>query len=199
MMNVAIFVSGGGTNLNALLEAKARGELAEANLALVLASRSGTKAEERAIAAGIPTLHISRTSFKDQEAFDLALIEALMPYDIGLVVLAGFLTRLGSDFITAYKGRIINVHPSLLPLFGGKGFYGLKPHIAVLEAGHEWTGATVHLVTDKYDEGRILCQKRVAVNRGETPEELQERVMREAEQIILPEVVDLYTRKLIVL
>lgn len=196
-MNVAICVSGGGTNLQALLDAKVRGDLTAANLALVIASRSDTLAEKKAQAAGIPTLVMSKKTYSNQKAYDQAMLEALRPYDVGLIVLAGFLTRLGEDLIRAYEGKIINVHPSLLPLFGGHGFYGIKPHEAVLAAGHEWTGATVHIVTNLYDEGPILCQKKVAVQAADTAQTLQDRVMREAEQVILPEVVDLFTKGLI--
>ncbi len=194
MMNVAICVSGGGTNLEAMLRAKARGELVEANFALVIASRHNTPAETKAITAGIPTVVLSRKSYTNQADYDRAFIEALKSYDIDLIVLAGFLTRLGDDLVSAYQGRIINVHPSLLPQFGGQGYYGIKPHEAVLEAGLQWTGATVHLVTSEYDKGPILMQRKVAVLPEDNAKTLQKRVMREAEQIILPQVVDLITK-----
>lgn len=194
MLNVAVCVSGGGTNLQTLIDAKQAGRLPLVRLAVVIASRPGTKAEARAKAAGIPCLIISKRDYENQEAYDLAMIDALRPYEIGLVVLAGFLTRLGDSFISSYEGRIINVHPSLLPLFGGQGFYGIKPHEAVLAAGHKVSGATVHLVTAIYDEGPILLQREVSVLEDDSPESLQARVMQEAEHVILAEAVDRFSR-----
>ena len=190
-MRVAVFVSGGGSNLQAIIDRKLSGQLPAAELTLVLASRDGTKAEARARAAGIGFAVIKRKDFADQDAYDQALIDLLEEKQIDLVVLAGFLTKLGGRFIRQYRARVINVHPSLLPAFGGDGFYGIRPHQAVLEAGLKETGATVHIVTEQYDEGPILCQKRVAVHVGDTAEQLQQRVMQEAEHVILPHVVDL--------
>jgi len=183
-MNIAVFVSGGGTNLQALLDQKANGSLKKAKFVQVIASRPGTRAEDRARSAGIPAAVVSRKSFANQEEYDR-------------IVLAGFLTRLGPLFLQRYKGRIINIHPSLLPSFGGPGFYGLKPHEAVLEYGCRVSGATVHFVDESYDHGAIILQKAVAVELGDTPELLQLRVMLEAEQVILPQAVDLFTRGLI--
>ncbi|NLL64347.1 MAG: phosphoribosylglycinamide formyltransferase [Clostridiaceae bacterium] len=188
-LRVAIFVSGGGTNLQTLIDAAKMGDLGSAKLIKVIASRPGIKAIERAQLAELPVEIIRKNDFADQNAYDQALIHSLKACDIDLIVLAGFLTRLGSRFIAAYKDRIINIHPSLLPEFGGSGFYGLKPHEAVLQAGREVTGATVHLVDETYDTGRILLQKKVKVMPEDTPETLQKRVMREAEQELLPEAV----------
>lgn len=196
-MNVAVFVSGGGSNLQAILDRKASGQLTEANLCLVLASRTGTKAEERARQAGIDFAIISRKNYLTQDDYDQAMIDLLEPYAIDLIVLAGFLTKLGTRLIERYRAKIINVHPSLLPAFGGDGFYGIKPHEAVLAAGLKETGATVHLVTEVYDDGPILCQKRVTVESGDTAKTLQERVMREAEHLILPHVIGLITNGLL--
>lgn len=194
MMNVAVFVSGGGSNLQAILDAKQAGKLPEATLSLVVASRTGTKAALRAQAYGIDSVVLRRKDYADQAAYDRALLHVLEPYGIGLVVLAGFLTKLGPDFVCAYEKRIMNIHPSLLPEFGGQGFYGLKPHEAVLAAGRTVTGATVHLVTADYDDGAILCQKEVTVMPSDTAEALQLRVMKEAEHLILPKMVDLFTK-----
>lgn len=196
-MRLAVFVSGGGSNLQAILDRKAAGGLKAAELCLVLASREGTRAEERAQKAGIDFAVISKRSYPDQEAYDQALIDLLDAYELDLIALAGFLSKLGPRFISHYRGRIINIHPSLLPDFGGEGFYGIRPHEAVLEAGLNETGATVHLVTEQYDEGPILLQKRVSVQADDTAEALQARVMREAEHLILPQVIEDITNGLI--
>lgn len=196
-MRVAVFVSGGGSNLQAILDRQAAGGLKAAEICLVLASREGTKAEERARQAGIDFTVVSKRDYADQEAYDQALIDRLEDFNLELIVLAGFLSKLGPRFISRYQGRIINVHPSLLPDFGGAGYYGIKPHEAVLEAGLSETGATVHLVTEQYDEGPILRQQRVAVHPDDTAEELQARVMREAEHLILPQVIEEITKGII--
>ena len=186
MLNVAVLVSGGGTNLQAILDAKAAGALPHAKIALVLASKPGVYALERASKAGVPGIVVARKSYAAPEEYDAALLAALREHRIDVVVLAGFLSILGPSVITAYPERILNVHPSLIPSFCGPGFYGLKVHEAALARGVKLTGATVHLVNEECDGGPILLQKAVAVQPGDTPETLQKRVMVEAEWQLLP-------------
>lgn len=194
MVNVAVLVSGGGTNLQALIDAKTAGSLPNAKLALVIASKPGVYALERAKAAGIPAEVVCRKDFDSQEAFDGAMLETLRRYDIGAVVLAGYLSIVGAPVVAAYPDKIINIHPSLIPSFCGAGYYGLRVHEAALKKGVKVTGATVHLVNEQYDDGRILLQKAVSVEEGDTPETLQKRVMQEAEWVILPKALDMITR-----
>ena len=194
MVNVAVLVSGGGTNLQALIDAKTAGNLPKAKLALVIASKPGVYALERAKAAGIPTEVVCRKDFDTQEAFDRTMLETLRRYNIGVVVLAGYLSIVGAPVVAAYPDKIINIHPSLIPSFCGAGYYGLRVHEAALKKGVKVTGATVHLVNEKYDDGRILLQKAVAVEEGDTPETLQKRVMQQAEWEILPKALDMLTR-----
>lgn len=194
MVNVAVLVSGGGTNLQALIDAKTAGNLPKAKLALVIASKPGVYALERAKAAGIPTEVVCRKDFDTQEAFDKTMLETLRRYDIGVVVLAGYLSIVGAPVVAAYPDKIINIHPSLIPSFCGAGYYGLRVHEAALKKGVKVTGATVHLVNEKYDDGRILLQKAVPVEEGDTPETLQKRVMQQAEWEILPKALDMLTR-----
>ena len=194
MVNVAVLVSGGGTNLQALIDAKTAGNLPKAKLALVIASKPGVYALERAKAAGIPTEVVCRKDFDASEAFDQTMLETLRRYNIGVVVLAGYLSIVGAPVVAAYPDKIINIHPSLIPSFCGAGYYGLRVHEAALKKGVKVTGATVHLVNEKYDDGRILLQKAVAVEEGDTPETLQKRVMQQAEWEILPKALDMLTR-----
>ena len=194
MVNVAVLVSGGGTNLQALIDAKTAGNLPKAKLALVIASKPGVYALERAKAAGIPTEVVCRKDFDTSEAFDQTMLEILRRYNIGVVVLAGYLSIVGAPVVAAYPDKIINIHPSLIPSFCGAGYYGLRVHEAALKKGVKVTGATVHLVNEKYDDGRILLQKAVAVEEGDTPETLQKRVMQQAEWEILPKALDMLTR-----
>lgn len=194
MVNVAVLVSGGGTNLQALIDAKTAGNLPKAKLALVIASKPGVYALERAKAAGIPTEVVCRKDFDTPEAFDQTMLETLRRYNIGVVVLAGYLSIVGAPVVAAYPDKIINIHPSLIPSFCGAGYYGLRVHEAALKKGVKVTGATVHLVNEKYDDGRILLQKAVAVEEGDTPETLQKRVMQQAEWEILPKALDMLTR-----
>ena len=194
MVNVAVLVSGGGTNLQALIDAKTAGNLPKAKLALVIASKPGVYALERAKAAGIPTEVVCRKDFDTPEAFDQTMLETLRRYDIGVVVLAGYLSIVGAPVVAAYPDKIINIHPSLIPSFCGAGYYGLRVHEAALKKGVKVTGATVHLVNEQYDDGRILLQKAVSVEEGDTPETLQKRVMKEAEWVILPKALDMITR-----
>ena len=186
MVRAAVLVSGGGTNLQAILDAKAAGALPLAKIALVLASKPGVYALERAANFGVESAVVSRKEYADSADFDAALLGVLQAHDIDVVVLAGFLSVLGEKVIAAYRNRILNVHPSLIPSFCGPGFYGLKVHEAALARGVKLTGATVHLVNEECDGGPILLQKAVAVQPGDTPETLQKRVMVEAEWQLLP-------------
>ena len=186
MMNIAVFVSGGGTNLQALIDAEARGEIKNGKITFVLASNDGAYALERAKKAGIESAVVSR------KAYDSAILDALEGRDIDLIVLAGFLSILGEDLIKAYRNRIINIHPSLIPLFCGDGFYGKRVHTAVLESGVKVTGATAHFVNEITDGGAIILQKAVPVEQGDNEDILQYRVMRQAEWEILPKAVSLF-------
>ena len=194
MLDVAVFVSGGGTNLQALLDALADGRLPGVRIAFVLSGRRGCFAEQRAAAAGIPVEHAVRSECVSPEACDEAVLALLARDRIGLVVLAGFLSYLGPVVVDAYRDRILNVHPALLPAFGGEGMYGIRPHRAVLDAGVKVTGATVHFVDESYDHGPIVLQKAVEVRDDDTPETLQARVMVQAEQVLLPEAVRLFAQ-----
>ena len=191
MLNIAVLVSGGGTNLQALIDAQGRGEMPNGSITLVVASNSGAYALERARAAGIKTEVVARRGCPSAKAFDHSLTEVLKQNKIDLVVLAGFLCILGDEILTEYRDRIVNVHPSLIPAFCGDGFYGLYVHEAALARGVKVTGATVHMVNEITDGGRILMQKAVEVKEGDTPETLQKRVMQEAEWILLPKAVEL--------
>lgn len=184
-------VSGGGTNLQALIDAQARGELPSGRLALVVSSKEGAYALARAEQAGIPTVVIPRKAYNSQEAFDRAILDAWKEARIDLVVLAGYLSILSPDVTRSYENRIINVHPSLIPSFCGAGFYGLRVHQAALDYGVKVTGATVHIVNEIPDGGRILLQKAVEIREDDTPETLQKRVMEEAEWKLLPQAAEL--------
>ena len=186
---IAVLVSGGGTNLQALIDAN----LQAGEIALVISSRPGVYALERAYKAGIPYVVIAKKG-STQEAFEEKLRAALEEYRIDLIVLAGFLTILSEDFTRRYPRRILNIHPSLIPAFCGEGFYGLRVHEAALERGVKLTGATVHFVNEIPDGGEIILQKAVEVKAGDTPEILQRRVMEEAEWKILPRAIDLFCR-----
>ena len=187
---IAVLVSGGGTNLQAILDASARGEIPDGEVVLVISDRSGAYALERAAKAGVPGTEINKKACGGQEPFERQLIDALTKNRIDLIVLAGFLSILTENFTSLYPRRIINVHPSLIPSFCGAGFYGLKVHEAALARGVKVTGATVHFVNEIPDGGEIIAQKPVAVEPGDTPEILQRRVMEQAEWIILPQSVE---------
>ena len=187
---IAVLVSGGGTNLQAILDAAARGEIPDGEVAMVISDRAGAYALERAQKAGVPTLEINKKACGGQVAFEQKLIDALTINRIDLIVLAGFLSILTENFTTLYTRRIINVHPSLIPSFCGEGFYGLKVHQAALDRGVKVTGATVHFVNEIPDGGEIIAQKAVEIQPGDTPEILQRRVMEQAEWIILPRSVE---------
>ena len=196
MVRVAVLVSGGGTNLQAILDAQAAGKIPHGQIALVVASKPGVYALERAAKAGVPSLVVARKDYATAADFDQALTQALAQHQIDMVVLAGFLSILGERFIAAYRDRIINVHPSLIPSFCGEGFYGLRVHEEALKKGVKVTGATVHLVNEICDGGAILLQKAVDVLPGDTPETLQKRVMEQAEWELLPKAVELLAAQL---
>ncbi len=189
MMRTAVLVSGGGTNLQALIDAQRAGELGSAEIVCVISSKPGVLALERAKKAGIPSAVVDRSAFADSEAFDRAILEQLERFGAQLVVLAGFLRILGKTVLERFPRRIINVHPSLIPSFCGEGFYGLRVHRAALDYGVKITGATVFYVNEITDGGEIIAQRAVDVLPGDTPEILQRRVMEQAEWRILPEAV----------
>ena len=186
---IAVLVSGGGTNLEALFNAQAAGDLPHGEIVLVLSSNPGAFALERAKRRGVPAIPLSQKQL-GQEPFEAALMKALTQYRVDLVVLAGFLSILSENFVRRWPDRIVNVHPSLIPAFCGKGYYGLKVHEAALRRGVKVTGATVHLVNEVPDGGRILLQKAVDILPGDTPETLQRRVMEQAEWVLLPQAVE---------
>ncbi|HCK43135.1 MAG TPA: phosphoribosylglycinamide formyltransferase [Ruminococcaceae bacterium] len=192
MMNIAVFVSGGGTNLQALIDAQNRGEIKNGKITFVLASNDGAYALERAKKAGIPTAVVSRKSYSSKEEYDKAILAQLDGKNIDLIVLAGFLSILGKELVEKYANKIINIHPSLIPLFCGDGFYGKKVHTAVLASGMKVTGATAHFVNEITDGGAIILQKAVPIEQGDNEDILQYRVMRQAEWEILPKAVSLF-------
>lgn len=193
MLNIAVLVSGGGTNLQALIDAQNRSEITEGRIAVVISSREDAYALERAKKAGIPTETILRKTYSSQEEYDTALLGILDSYQIGLIVLAGFMTIISDNVIRHYENKMINVHPALIPSFCGEGFYGLRVHQAVLEKGVKLTGATVHFVNEVCDGGPIILQKAVEVLPDDTPEILQRRVMEQAEWKLLPKAVALFS------
>lgn len=186
----AVLVSGSGSNLQALIDQEKQGKMPHVQLALVIASKPGVYALERATQAGIPSLVHSRKHYDSQVDFENALIQVLEEAEIDLIVLAGYLQILSEHFTSRYPKRILNVHPSLIPSFCGKGFYGLRVHEAALEKGVKVTGATVHFVNEIPDGGDILAQKAVYVHEGDDAKRLQQRVMEEAEWILLPQTVE---------
>ncbi len=196
-IRIAVLVSGGGTNLQALIDAQAKGSLQSGEIALVVSNKPGAYALERAKRASIETLTLTRTDCGSQEGFETALMEALDSRKIGLIVLAGFMSILSASFTGHYENRMINIHPSLIPSFCGKGYYGLRVHEAALAYGVKVTGATVHYVNEVPDGGKILLQKAVSVEPGDTPETLQRRVMEQAEWRILPEAAEMVSAKLL--
>ena len=189
---IAVLVSGGGTNLQALIDAQGRGELGAGKITLVIASKPGVYALERAANAGIEGRVLARKDYESIAAYSKALADEMTEAGIDLVVLAGFLTIIDEQVYKAFPNRIINVHPALIPSFCGKGFYGLYVHEAALSKGVKVSGATVHIVTPECDAGPIILQKAVEVKEGDTPEILQRRIMEEAEWKILPEAVKLF-------
>ena len=196
-IKVAVLVSGGGTNLGALIEAERKGIIKSGKLSLVISNKVGAYALERAKAANIEALTVTKSECGSQEAFEEKLISELQSRGIELIVLAGFMAILSEKFTNTFDGRIINVHPALIPSFCGKGFYGLRVHEAALEYGVKVTGATVHYVNEIPDGGKIILQKSVPVRKGDTPEVLQRRVMEKAEWIILPKACELVSKRLL--
>ncbi|MDR0904505.1 MAG: phosphoribosylglycinamide formyltransferase [Ruminococcus sp.] len=192
MKRIAVLVSGGGTNLQALIDYK----LKSGEIVLVVSSKEGAFALTRAENAGIKTLTLPRKNFPDSKSYSEELIQLFLEQDIDVIVLAGFMTVLDDSFCAVFKGRIVNVHPALIPSFCGVGYYGLKVHEEALKRGVKITGATVHIVTPECDGGPILAQKAVEVRDNDTPETLQRRVMEEAEWVILPEAVEKLCAKL---
>ena len=196
MINIAVLVSGGGTNLQALIDAQKTGAIKSGEIKLVLSSNDNAYALERAKNASIKTAVLKRKSFETQDDFDDELLKTLKQNEVELVVLAGFMTILTPRVINEFNNRIINVHPSLIPSFCGKGFYGLKVHEAALKRGVKVSGATVHFVTEVCDGGPILAQKAVDVSDGDTPETLQKRIMEQCEWVLLPQVTENVCKKI---
>ncbi len=190
MKRIGVLVSGGGTNLQALIDAQKSGIIKSGEIVTVVSNKSDAFALERAKKAGIDAHYISKKECGGTAEFDIALRDYMQKMKVDIVVLAGFLAILGKDFIDAYRDKIVNIHPSLIPSFCGDGFYGLKVHQAALDYGVKVTGATVHLVNEITDGGRILMQKAVYINDDDNAEILQRRVMEEAEWVILPQAVE---------
>ena len=190
-LNIAVLVSGGGTNLQALIDAQNSGIIKSGRIRLVISNKDGAYALERAKNAGIETYTVLKKNFDGQQGFESELIKILDKNEIDLIVLAGFMSILSENFTSHYRNKILNVHPSLIPSFCGEGFYGLHVHEAVLKKGVKVTGATVHIVNEIPDGGPIVMQRAVEVCDGDTPEVLQKRVMERAEWKILPESVEL--------
>ncbi len=192
MMNIAVLVSGGGTNLQALIDAQSRGEIKNGKITLVIASKPDAYALERAEKNNIPTKVIARKEYDDIKTYTRAVTDALIDAKADLVVYAGFMTILDSQIVEAFPYKMMNVHPALIPSFCGKGFYGLHVHDAVLESGVKLTGATVHFVTEDCDAGPIIMQKAIDIKNDDTSETLQKRVMEQCEWQILPKAVSLF-------
>lgn len=192
MMNIAVLVSGGGTNLQALIDAEKRGEIKNGKITCVISSNPNAYALERAKSNGIETVVVPKKDYPDRSEYTAAITNALVEAKADLVVYAGFMIILDSQIVKAFPNKMMNVHPALIPSFCGKGFYGLRVHEAVLASGVKLTGATVHFVTEDCDAGPIIAQKAVPVLNSDTPETLQRRVMEECEWKILPEAVSLF-------
>ncbi len=191
MLRIAVCVSGGGTNLQAVIDSINDGRITNAEIVRVISNKPGVKALERAANAGIPSVVVSRKDHSDKESFNKALLSAIDEARPDLIVLAGFLVVLPEELVKKYTNKIINVHPSLIPSFCGVGFYGLKVHEEALKRGVKVTGATVHFVDEGCDSGPIIMQKAVEIQQDDTPESLQLRVMEQAEWIIMPKAIDL--------
>lgn len=193
---IAVLVSGGGTNLQALLDAQRAGALPHGEICVVISSRAEAYALRRGEAAGVPGYVVSRRECGSQQTFEDGISALLTQYDIDLIILAGFMSILSADFTSRWPRRILNVHPSLIPAFCGKGFYGLKVHQAALDYGVKVTGATVHFVNEVPDGGEILLQKAVEIQPGDTPETLQRRVMEQAEWKLLPQATQMISEEI---
>ena len=193
---IAVLVSGGGTNLQALIDAQVKGIIQSGEIKLVISNNSNAYALERAAKAGITSTVVTKKELGGQAPFEAAIKSLIVEHKIDLIVLAGFMSILSEDFTKDYPERIINVHPSLIPAFCGKGYYGLRVHEEALAYGVKVTGATVHFVNEIPDGGKILMQKAVEIQEGDTPESLQKRVMEQAEWIILPAAVEMVSRRI---
>lgn len=191
MLRVGVLVSGGGTNLQAIIDKLEAGEIRNTEIVTVVSNRKAAYALERAAKHGIDATYISTVQYEEREAFNQALIDHFESMNVDLIVLAGFLVVLGENFIRHYKNRIVNIHPSLIPAFAGHGFYGLRVHEAALERGVKLSGATVHFVDEGTDTGPIIAQQTVKVLNDDTPETLQKRIMEEAEWELLPKAIDM--------
>lgn len=191
MLRVVVCVSGGGTNLQAIIDGIAQGAIFNTEIVRVVCNNPGARALERAKAAGVENVCVSPKDYSDREQFETALIRSVEEAEPDLIVLAGFMVRVPAELIRKYEHRIINVHPSLIPAFCGKGYYGLRVHEAALKRGVKITGATVHFVDEGMDTGPIIMQKAVEVHEDDTPETLQRRVMEEAEWVLLPWCINL--------
>ena len=192
MKNIAVFVSGGGTNLQAVIDGINSGKITNGKISLVLSSRDNVLAIERAKNNNISVEIVRRTEYPDEIDFSLKILEKMKLYEIDLIILAGFMSVLSEDFVKLYDNKILNVHPTLIPAFCGKGWYGIRVHEKVLERGVKLSGATVHFVNEITDGGPIILQKTAEVKDDDTPESLQKRIMTECEQVILVESVDLF-------
>ena len=194
---IAVFVSGGGTNLQAIIDKAAEGGIHHGELAVVVSSKEGAFALERAAKAGIPGVVVSRKDAGSQEAFEAGILAVMDEYRIDMIILAGFMSILTKNFTDRYPKRIINVHPALIPSFCGEGFYGLRVHQAALDYGVKVTGATVHFVNEIPDGGQIIAQKAVDILPGDTPEALQKRVMEQAEWLLLPQAAEIVAAEIV--
>jgi len=194
VLRIAVMVSGGGTNLQAIIDAVADGRIHDTEIVRVISNKADAYALQRAKNSGIEAVSVTRSEYAERVDFDRALLKALEEAAPDLVVLAGFLVVLSPEIIKKYKGRIINIHPSLIPSFCGEGYYGLRVHEEALKRGVKITGATVHFVDEGCDTGPIIMQKAVEVRQDDTPETLQRRVMEQAEWKILPETIDMIAR-----
>lgn len=199
MLRLVVCVSGGGTNLQAIIDAIADGRIRNAQIVRVISNNPGAYALERARKAGIEGVCVSPKNFETRDLFNDALLEAIREADPGLVVLAGFLVSIPPQVVRAYPGKIINIHPALIPSFCGKGYYGLKVHERALERGVKVSGATCHFVDEGLDSGPIILQKAVEVKDGDTPQILQRRIMEEAEWVIMPRAIDLIAQGRVVI
>lgn len=194
---IAVFVSGGGTNLQAIIDKAAEGGIPHGELAVVVSSKAGVFALERAAKAGIPGVVVSKKDAGSQEAFEAQILDVLKEYRIDMIILAGFMSILTGNFTDRYPKRIINVHPALIPSFCGEGFYGLRVHEAALNYGVKVTGATVHFVNEIPDGGQIIAQKAVEILPDDTPETLQKRVMEQAEWLLLPQAAEIVAAEIV--
>jgi phosphoribosylglycinamide formyltransferase-1 len=190
MLKIVVCVSGGGTNLQAIMDAIDSGKITNTKILAVISNNPGVKALDRAKKYGVPGICISPKSYPDRAAFNEAFTQKMVEFAPDLVVLAGFLVKIPEQMVAKFSGRIVNIHPSLIPSFCGVGYYGLKVHEKVLQRGVKVTGATVHFVNEGMDEGPIISQKAVLVEEGDTPESLQRRVMEQAEWVLLPQAID---------